>query len=311
MTINSMRAARSTARVALIHYATIRGKNPDSLICVLEGLEDLPYYETAFNRTVGNASFAPLIAKGKDQVLELREILKKQDPQDKHIRYFVDRDYDHLKGHAGGDDIYVTEGYSIENHLVSKDILSSLLGSEYKCHSENDYDAIDKTTVLFEEFLASFFEVMRPVNLAIYHARTSGIKLKNIEDRVTEYFTLSLQGVVKTEADIFELIGWPDDSPKDTSAAETEFSGIDPFMGWRGKFLFGLFIKTLNLVKTDRTSDTPNLFQKKSGVKFDPNGEVVRSFSSLSTIPESLSDFIRACALPVTSPNPADLANAS
>ncbi|SDE24624.1 Protein of unknown function [Pseudomonas guariconensis] len=298
MSLNSMRAARSTASVALIRYATVRGKNPDRLICVFEGLEDQPYYETAFHRTLGHADFAPLIAKGKDQVLELRSILQKQEPFDQSIRFFVDRDFDYLKEHNGGDDIYVTEGYSIENHLVSKSILLSLLGSEYKCTADGDFEALEKSDKLFDELLESFFRIMRPVNLAIYHARKNGLKLKNIEDRVTEYISLSLTEVVKTENDIFQLIGWPEGESQDTSSAEETFSNIDPLMGWRGKFIFALFIKMLHLLKNDRTSERPNIFQKKTGVRFDPSGEVVRSFASIAAIPQSLSHFIHSCGLP-------------
>jgi len=295
MSIDSMRAGRATARVALISYATIRGKNPDRLICVFEGYDDLPYYETIFNRVLGRASFASLIAKGKDQVLELREILKKQHSQDDKIRFFVDRDFDHLKGYSAGKDIYVTEGYSIENHLVSRDILISLMGSEFKCCAEADYAALDRIAELFDGFLAAFFEIMRPVNEAIYYARNHGVELKNIEDRVSEYFILTLEGLQPTGNDYFSLIGWPEQVPKEIAVVDGDFSQLDPHSGWRGKFLYGLFIKILHLIKIDRTSDQPTLFLRKTGVRFDPNGEVIRSFASLAAIPDSLSDFVLRC----------------
>lgn len=296
MSISTMRASRSSARVALINYATIRGKNPSRLICVFEGLEDLPYYETIFTRTIGNSDFASLIAKGKDQVLELRKILKKQDQQDQLIRFFVDKDFDNLKGHNDGEDIYVTDGYSIENHMVSNDILSKILSSEFKCCADGDFAALEKITALFEQFLEKFFEIMKPVNKAIFHARTEGIELKNIEDRVTEYITLSLESLYPSGKDIFDLIGWPSDLSRDTSVSEESFEKIDPHTGWRGKFIFGLFIKILHLLKNDRTSDTPQFFEKKSGIRFDPNGEIVRSFASISSIPVSLTKFILSCA---------------
>lgn len=296
MSISKMRASRSSASVALINYATIRGKNPSRLICVFEGLEDLPYYETVFTRVIDNSDFASLIAKGKDQVLELRKILKKQDQQDQLIRFFVDKDFDNLKGHNNGDDIYVTEGYSIENHIVSRDIFSKIVSSEFKCCADGDFMALEKTTVLFEQFLEKFFEIMKPVNKAIFHARTEGIELKNIEDRLTEYITLSLEGLYPSGKDIFELIGWPAGRSRDTSVSDESFEEIDPHTGWRGKFIFGLFIKILHLLKNDRTSDAPQFFEKKSGVRFDPNGETVRSFASLSSIPASLASFILSCA---------------
>lgn len=214
MNLNTMRQGRRTPRVALANYTTVRGKNPKKLICVFEGLEDLPYYETIFNRTI-NTGFASVIAKGKDQVLGLREILLRNNDPDENVRFFIDHDFDGLKGHVPGDDIYVTDGYSIENHLVTNDILHSLLGSEFKCTAEGEYDAIEKISALFDSFLERFFEIMRPVNQAIFYARTHGVELSNIEDRVSEYVLITLNGIDPSGKDYFRLIGWPEDLARD------------------------------------------------------------------------------------------------
>lgn len=294
MTLDTMREGRRTPRVALANYTTVRGKNPSKLICVFEGLEDLPYYETIFNRTI-NTGFASVIAKGKDQVLGLREILLRKKEPDANVRFFIDHDFDGLKGHIPGDDIYVTDGYSIENHLVTRDILHSLLGSEFKCTAEADYEAVDRISALFESFLERFFEIMRPVNQAIYYARTHGVELKNIEDRVTEYVLITLNGITPSGNDYFQLIGWPEALPKDFSEIEESFSKIDPHLQWRGKFIYDLFIKFLHVVKIDRTKDSPRYFVKKQGVKFDPNGEIIRTLASLSEIPGTLTKFLDAC----------------
>jgi hypothetical protein len=292
MNLEKMRASRNNPQVALISYTTVRGKNPEKLICVFEGYEDLPYYETVFNR-VGNATaFSAIIAKGKDQVLALRAILQSNYYKDDKVRFFVDHDFDGLKGHALSDDIYVTEGYSIENHLADAGILSSLLNSEFKCCSDEDEQAVKVVNVLFDEFLAAFFEIMRPVNQAIFYARTHDVKLKNIEDRIGEYFLFTLDSITNKNSDYFNLIGWPEGLPRDISSVEEVFSEMDPHMQWRGKFIFELFVKFLHQLKNDRTSEAPKLFAKKAGVKFDPNGEIIRSLASLSTIPPSLSAFI-------------------
>lgn len=293
MNLEKMRASRSNPQVALISYTTVRGKNPEKLICVFEGYEDLPYYETIFNR-VGNATaFSSIIAKGKDQVLSLRAILKANHYKDDKVRFFIDNDFDGLKGHAAGDDIYVTEGYSIENHLAGSNILSSLLHSEFKCCAASEDTAVQTINELFDHFLAAFFEIMRPANQAIFYARTRDVKLKNIEDRIGEYFLLTLDGINATGSDQFDLIGWPEGLDRDISSVEADFSRLDPHMQWRGKFIFELFVRFLHQLKNDRTSDTPKLFERKAGVKFDPNGDVVRVLASLSTIPTSLSLFVK------------------
>ena len=133
---------------------------------------------------------------------------------------------------------------------------------------------------------------MRPVNQAIFYARTNDVKLKNIEDRIGEYFLFTLDSIADKNSDYFNLIGWPTDIDRDISSVEEVFSKMDPHMHWRGKFIFELFVKFLHHLKNDRTSDSPKLFSKKAGVKFDPNGEIIRSLASLSTIPPSLSAFV-------------------
>jgi hypothetical protein len=291
-----MRNARKIPHVALANYNIIRGKNPNQLICVFEGADDLPYYETNFLRVASDVSFSPLIAKGKDQVLGLRELLSKRPSKDIKLRYFVDRDYDNLKEHPEGDDIYCTEGYSIENHIISNDALRRLLISEYKCGIDTDHEALATTEAEYNNRLEIFIEIMKPVNRAIFYARKESVRLACIEDKLSSYMHFDHDEIRPTENDIFTLIGWPAEISKDNiSQHDVMFSQLDPTLQWRGKFIYGFFIKMLKLLKDDRTSDAPRYFSKKAGMKFDPNGELIRSLTSMSTIPGSLTEFILAC----------------
>lgn len=295
MLIHSMRKARTIPQVGLIKYNTIRGKNPHSLICIFEGLEDLPYYQTIIQRVRPEMVFSPLIANGKDQVLGLRDLLNRSSNRDQKIRFFIDKDFDFLKGHSPGLDLYCTEGYSIENHLVSINALRNILLSEYKCCADEDYKAVEDIQKLFTDALTMFFTEMHHANSAIHLARTTGVPLKNIEDRVTEYLVIELGEVTASGKNHNNLIGWPVTENQNLTLTANLFSQLDPLMEWRGKFIFGFFIKFLNLIKADRTSNTPKYFSKKSGIKFDPNGETVRSLASMSLIPSSLNTFISAC----------------
>lgn len=295
MSIQTMRSSRNIPQAGLITYNYIRGKNPEKLILVFEGLEDQPYYETMFNRIGSGIDFQPIIAKGKDQVLGLRELLRARKDIDENIRFFVDRDFDILKGHEPGPDIYVTDDYSIENSLVSKSIFKSLLSSEFKCSVDGNEAAQEHFENLFDQFLEQFFDIMHPVNQAIFHARQNGYRLKNIEDNISKYINISLDGLNKSEEDHFNLIGWPEDRKKSFEESAESFNKITPHSNWRGKFLLGLFVKILALIKEDRTSSHPRFFTAKNGIKFDPNGENIRTFASLAAIPNSLVDFVKNC----------------
>lgn len=291
--IEKMRESRRSPQVALTKYHIIRGKRPDTLIFVFEGEEDLPYYETIVKRVRSDIYFSPIIANGKDQVLGLRELVSKQKTYDTNIRFFIDKDFDGTKGYNKGHDLYVSEGYSIENHLVSAESLKCLLQSEYKCHLPEDDADIDKIISQFYRLLNSFFDEMLEANLAIFHARRKKIKLRKIDNRVSEYLDINFNHLSKSEKCHYELIGWPDNERKDIQESKPEFLTLDPKMEWRGKFIFDFFTRVLKILKDDRTSNQPKIFSRKSGVKYDPNGEIIRSLTTLSKTPETLERFIK------------------
>lgn len=290
--LDAMRNARDKPQVALASYVTIRGKKPNSLIFVFEGDEDLLYYEATVKKIREDISFSPLIAKGKDQVLGLRKLIRKREEGDEKIRYFIDKDYDHAKGEPDGEDLYISEGYSIENHLVSKESLESLLRSEYKCYDPNDEAAISAILKMYSQLKSNFISLMYEPNLAIFHARKNNIRLKGIENRISQYLHIKMEYVRRTRACPFELVGWPEGYPREVSLSKEKFERLDPSLEWRGKFIFGFFIEILKILKDDRTSNSPSYFTKKAGMKYDPNGETIRSLATLATTPETLVEFI-------------------
>lgn len=292
--LDQMRASRKSPQVALTKYNVMRGKNPYTLIFVFEGEDDFPYYETIVKRIRSDIYFSPLIANGKDQVLGLRKLILRQKTKDKKICFFVDKDYDGPKNEETGEDLYISEGYSIENHLVSESTLRSLLKSEYKCHLPEDEEDIEYIVGKFYDLLNMFFNEMFEANLAIYHARQQKIELKSIDNKISRYISINIDKVEKTENCHFELIGWPEDRNKDIEISKDNFCMLDPHMEWRGKYIYDFFIKILKILKDDRTSNQPHIFSKKRGMKYDPNNEVTRSLTALSDAPKSLIYFLKS-----------------
>ncbi|PAA02521.1 hypothetical protein CJU76_13560 [Pseudomonas fragi] len=291
--IESMRKAREIPQVVLQQYSNIRSKSEDKLICVFEGNDDLPYYGTVFKLVAGDHAFAPILSKGKEQLLAFRQILSKREQADNNIAYFIDKDFDGFKGYPEGDDVYCTDGYSIENQMVGPEVLCELLRSEYKCEASNDGECVDAIVQHYEAMLTEFVDVMRPVNKVIYYARKNKVYLSSIENRIRKYLKVEGDTVISAGNDIFELVGWP--PTVDFSNVDFEdpsFLELDPKASWRGKFLYGFFVEMLTLYKTDRTSDQPTHFTNKVGMKFDPRGESVRLFAVCAPVPDSLKHFI-------------------
>lgn len=291
--IDSMRKAREIPQVVLQQYSSIRSKGKESLICVFEGNDDLPYYGTVFKIVANDHAFAPILSKGKEQLLAFRQLLTKRTEDDPHIAYFIDRDFDGYKGYPEGEDIYCTDGYSIENQMVGTDVLRELLASEYKCESSNDAECIDAIVHHYEARLNEFVDVMRPVNNIIYYARKNKIPLSGIENKIRKYLRFEGDSIVAKDNNIYELVGWPESIDYSLiDFYDESFLRLDPVVSWRGKFLFGFFVEMLTHYKADRTSEQPQYFGSKVGVKFDPRGESVRVFAILSPIPVPLREFI-------------------
>lgn len=291
--IESMRKAREIPQVVLQQYSSIRSKGRDSLICVFEGNDDLPYYGTVFRVVANDHSFAPILSKGKEQLLAFRQLLTKRELNDPNIAYFIDKDFDGFKGYPAGDDIYCTDGYSIENQMVGPEVLCDLLASEYKCEASNDGECVNAIVQHYGAKLNEFVDVMRPVNRIIYYARRNKIPLSGIENKIRKYLKFENGSVVSTDNDIFKLVGWPEAIDYSGIDFHDEtFLELDPVVSWRGKFLFGFFVEMLTYYKADRTSEQPKHFGSKIGVKFDPRGESVRVFAVLSPVPEALRRFI-------------------
>lgn len=303
--ITNMRAARSTPHIALQQYLILRSKATKDFVCVFEGADDYPYYDTIFRRIRDGFSYQPLIVKGKDQVLGLRELLSKRtDPESSSVAYFIDKDFDGYKGHQPSPNLYCTHGYSIENNLCNLSALQDLLLSAYECLHTEDQANIPKIRSMVTQRLDEFYTLMAKPNRIIFYARKNNIRLTAIENQITKYINITLDSVTATSADVLKLIGWPENTDDSFIPNHIpEFESLNASQDWRGKFLFGVYLELLNKLKDDRCSKTPKFFSKKNGIKFNPKGDVIRTLAILSPIPSCLRAFSTslACSTPVTS----------
>ena len=293
--IEKLRRERENANKLLIQYNKIRSRHESALVCSFEGYDDVTFYDTMFGKISANIRYVPYVCKGKDQVLQLRQILARNVAADSHlVRYFVDHDFDGLKGHPPGENLYVTPCYSIENLLVGQVVLEGLLRAEYRCH--DDYAAQDVEVIgkLFEDRVSEFISCMRDVNCWLHSARTQGIILGEMKDDIKKYLRISLKAIT-TNAQAGELqvlIGYAS-APDVTklTASLPAFEALDPMKDWRGKFWFAFFRKFLKFLKDDRGTKNPQYFAQKASMSFAPDGDIIRSLASMIAVPQCLHQF--------------------
>lgn len=301
--LSKLRAGREIPQVVLQKYNQLRSKVPEGLVCAFEGYDDLTFYDTAFRRMGLDVKFHPLVCKGKDQVLGLRVLLARNAARGASlVRYFVDHDFDGLKGCVGGDDIYCTPCYSIENLLVCHEVLKGLLISEFRCNDENAEEDIRSVIDRFDRLLSEFFVAMYEVNKLIFLARRSMIALSNIEDDIYKYVRININGVfaVADRSKQVRLVGYASaPTIEETQVCDSAFDKLHPKDDWRGKFIYSFFTKFLSEIKEDRGQKEPRLFSSRANVTFSPGHDIVRTLAALTPLPKCLSDFIKN--LPVSS----------
>jgi hypothetical protein len=294
--IDKLREARDKPPVSLQRYNSLRSKDSGKLICAFEGYDDVTFYDAMFNKINAGIQYSPLVCNGKDKVLALREILARNVAADgSPVRFFVDTDFDGLKGKPPGPDIYLTPCYSIENLLVGKHTLEKLLRGEFRCHDEHSDLDIEDISNLFQLRLTEFNACMYDANHLLFFARKSTLQLKSIDEKfTTKFLDINLKQIkVAGSHTEWALLGYT--NPPDTSqvaACKPAFDLLDRTKDWRGKFLFAFFKKFLSLLKEDRGGKEPVYFKGRVNMSFAPDGDIIRMLTAMIPVPDCLRAFI-------------------
>jgi hypothetical protein len=262
---------------------------------VFEGPEDVGPYSVWIGRCDDSIAFEPLAAGGKDQILLFRH---NAHPEEIHLRegiyFFLDRDFDDLKGFATGPDVFLTEMYSVENYLVSERVLASILIDEFKCAGER----IDRALSLFHTVMRSFFVAMSPANRRIFYARRLSIGLvgSGIENKIAKYVEANLKSAnALVDADDLKVLIPLEREPdvEDARKIDLEFDELEPHSRHRGKFIMAFFLKWLDLLAAERSSEENAIFDSTVRLRFSAQQLSMRSLATRSSIPQDLRDFLR------------------
>ncbi len=293
--LSRARDSRTSPAVLKARVIAIRSRDANIWIFVYEGADDVGVYEEWIRAIDEQLAFEPVVGSGKDQVLGLRANLQKSQSS-LHFRtlYFIDKDFDGLKGRVPGPDLFCTKRYSIENYVVCEEALRSILLDELRCANDgNDPGrAVEQFCLSYDDFLRT----MREVNLRIFAARRSSIRLSAIEDRIHKYVDVNLtNSIIKfKQVDLETLVpAVPRQHIDITLPIETEFNNLDPRHGYRGKFAYGFFRSWVELLAQDRRAAGPRLFAQQSArTTFSANILTLRSLASRMKVPMELRAFI-------------------
>lgn len=173
-----LKQALSGPKTILHKFLTHYDPNSERIYAFVEGDADETFYRGQIQRFISDESLIHTYnCEGKAKVINAyRDIVAKY-PDCQRVLFFLDKDVDELIGVKWPSDprIFVTECYSIENYIVSRQALSRYL-KDYVTIKKVDLQ-IDDILDQFEADLADFHKLMLPIMAWIVAMRRSGSRV--------------------------------------------------------------------------------------------------------------------------------------
>lgn len=293
--VEQYREARGALSVLKMALAQLRAYSSKCLVFACEGVDDKKVYFHWIKVVEPSLNYEFLVCNGKEKVLKFREFLHRDlSGLNRAVYFIVDKDFDGLRGYAAGNDIYMTETYSFENHLISSEVLESVLTVDMHCHAAPDL----RSNVLakFDEMYQSFLAVTRPHNHRLFLARLLGISIRPLPTKLSKLATVDLLNVTGRPGNVEDIIVLDrEPDAAEVSQSGVEFNKLDPRAGFRGKFAMLFFCRWLELLAEDRNSEGSKLFQAAPKTTARANGQLsIDSIASRSSPPAAFQQFIRS-----------------
>lgn len=256
--LDDLRQVRKSAAVAFFEFIRDNPKLADSVHAFFEGQSDLSFYRNFLERFVS----APTTLRtyecgGKHGVYTTHNKIVQRSDLQAIVVCFVDRDFADLLGanYPVADNMYVTDHYSIENYLVSADMLGRIW--DEMIHVEPEEIDLKPIQVKFETELARFHGFMLPVTAWIIYVQRNGQKIDENHINLAAFFSLAddLTLQCSHETDYMGMVGVLDGHCKVVTPAEllpgidvvkAELSALPPKRYVRGKFELWFFVQFVN-----------------------------------------------------------------
>jgi len=298
---DGLRGQRKNAAVLKVNLARLRERSPCVLVVVLEGKDDLSVYEAWIKRVADPLEWEPIIAHGKRNVLEFRELVRRDQTGIGICTYFiVDHDYDGLRGAANDDDIYVLPAYSVESYLTEAKVFDSFLRTDL--HVVGDPEERAVLLDRFKMLESSFIDAIKPACAKLYGARNEKVGNVIIEENIGEFIEICRDAVkIRAGVDIGSVVRTDLPVSADGCAQGAAFLECpNPRIWIRGKFVFYFYKKVCELFYEDRRSPVPFMFAEQGRyLNYTPASFDFYSLAAKSALPEGflekIDEWVMAC----------------
>lgn len=293
MDIEEIRKKRENAVSIYTKFIKNRGMFNKKLFCFFEG-EDRKYYIIRIEKysNISEDNIISYSCNGKEQVLKLYKMLQKEYKNVKKM-FFVDKDFDKIKSNK---ELYVTPGYSIENHYVTNSAFKRILHNEFGINEvDDDYE---KCLQDFKTRKEEFNSEIRKLNTWIYIQK---LKMKEFGMVNICYQNFKLKKIFEIKIDkiniknniTIELL-----KSQYKEAYEVNESEMEKYIGLfydesylRGKYQLE-FLKIVldDMINKNKKGEYFECY--RDNIKMNPNVNTLSSLSIYADTPDSLKIFL-------------------
>lgn len=298
--VEMLRAARAGAHVALAEYLKIRSTGLPVL--VFEGKQCPAFYINKILLLLGTRDLRQVIARGKRNVLELRDLIRRNLATAKDVvLFFVDKDYDSQPASGEFEDVYVTPGYSIENECVRWSVVEAYIRANFDVADADDEAAVAEVKSMYESGWDTYVRESKELHKVVFVCRHASTRCLPGDD-LGAYFRVDwAAGTVSTtfgsQDELLELlqIGAQDRPAVIAQLANAlAFDSLDARREWRGKFHLGFVRSLLSHIAIRRIRGLAP-FKRAARISVDPtHPSLLAMMSAYVQVPECLESFIRA-----------------
>lgn len=271
-----MRQARNAVQVTFSEYLKIR--TPDAQMLVFEGKHCPTFYINRVTLLLGGRKIRQLVARGKKNVLELRELIGRNlSTARDQVFFFVDRDFDQHPEPGEFHNVYVTRGYSIENECASWTIVELFIRANFDIADADDENAVSLLQNDFEMVADLYRDAAKKLNGMIFACRRNSIDClpgddvkkfleidfgaRKVRERFDTLMDLASELNIPEEKKILAIEKMP---------LSEDFEHLDWRLQWRGKYHFDFIRMFLIWVAAARTAGAAP-FKRAAKTTIDPS----------------------------------------
>ena len=294
--LSRMKLSRQSSAVLKAKLITVRSNLPYVVILALEGDDDKIVFGQWIRRIRPGLRYEPFPCNGKKGVRALKNAVTRDlGGLSKDLFFLVDRDFDDLNGFVDAEGVFMTETYSVENCMVSEEVLDDILRDEFPCHGKPEVR--QGICALFGKDYDEFLRVTAEINRRIFIARKVGIELTKPLPKSLSSLAQVRLGKVEASGPLPEKFVVYEREPeeKELSGLVDEFLLLEPRLRFRGKFAMKFFAEWLGKLAEECATGELGIFgDGLLGSSVRRAEFVLSNFASKSPIPVGLHAFVEA-----------------